>query len=78
MMSKLCSRCNTRKTRNKGICGLCIQMQCHDLECQATCAMLDVEAICNGCGNVLPLLHPCEYCQDDLDEVTVLLLSLIN
>jgi hypothetical protein len=38
--------------------------------------MPDVEAICNGCGNVLPLLHPCEYCQDDLDALE--LLYLIN
>ena len=78
MLLKLCQKCNTRKTRNKGMCGWCIHQQWLDLECQTACEMPDVEALCNGCGHVLPLLHPCEYCQDDLNDVSAVLLYLIT
>jgi RecJ-like exonuclease len=68
---KLCLKC-THKTRNKSICKTCIHQQRLEKELQETCAMPDVESLCIRCGNVNPLLHPCEYCQDDLDALALL------
>jgi len=76
MPLKLCQKCKTHKTRNKGICGWCIHQQRLEQECQMICAMPDVETLCNGCGHVTPLMHQCEYCQDDLDDVSAALLYL--